>query len=212
MSRLYSRTYVPDNVAEPQHTAIVIHGLGSNEMDLLGLGRNFDLPIRFVAPRAPLSSGFGFGFSWYNFAERAEPDAESFTDSLASLTAFVADVRAEYDVEPEQLTLIGFSQGAVMSIATALSLRDDIGAVVAMSGYFPQPAGWEPMHADLRQLPVLVTHGDEDDIVPVELGRNAAQLLREHGADVQYEQFSMAHEVNPACMATVRRWLQNRLA
>lgn len=213
MSELFFRSWEPDGVASPALTAIVVHGLGSNEEDLLGLGRPLGLPIRLVAPRGPMQVplGFGVGYAWYEFAAAGQPEPEGFTRNLEALVDFVDTVRTRYEVPREQLIMMGFSQGAVMSIATALTIPDKIGGVVALSGYFARPTGWSPAHADLAGLPILVTHGTEDNVLPVEWGRAAAEALRDYGADVQYEEFPMAHQVSPECLDAVRTWLKGRM-
>lgn len=213
MSELFSRSWEPEGVATPALTAIVVHGLGSNEEDLLGLGRPLGLPIRLVAPRGPMQVplGFSVGYAWYEFAGSGNPEPEGFNRSLDALVQFVRAVRTRFDVPREQLIMMGFSQGAVMSIATALSIPDEIGGVAALSGYMPRPTGWAPPHDYLGGLPVLVTHGSEDHVLPVEWGREAAESLRHMGADVQYEEFSMAHQVSPECLDAVRAWLEQRM-
>lgn len=213
MSRLISRVLEPEGHPSPPLTAIVVHGFGSNEEDLLSLGRELRLPCRLVAPRGPieLRHGFGIGYAWFEFASLGEPETASFLHGVDLLVDLVDDVRTRYGVPPEQLILMGFSQGAVMSIATALTVRDQVGGVVALSGYFPRPSGWAPPHDRLHGLPVLVTHGTMDDVLPVEWGRAAADALRGMGAEVRYEEFPMAHQVSPACLDVVRSWLEDRM-
>lgn len=211
MSELFFRVHEPEG--EVVLTAIAVHGFGSDEEDLLGLGKELDLPIRLVAPRGPieLRHAFGIGYAWFEFTSIGQPKTDGFRRSVDSLTSLVKDVRRRWQVPKERLVMMGFSQGAVMSIATALNALDDVGGVVALSGYFPRPEGWTPAFDDLKGLPVLVTHGDADDVLPVAWGRAAADALREMGADVRYEEFPMAHQVSPECLAVVREWLQDRM-
>lgn len=213
MAELVFREFTPEGVASPPLTVVAIHGFGSNEDDLLGLGQHLDLPVRLVAPRGPIEMhhAFGAGYAWFEFASLGQPEPESFRRSVDLLVTFVDDVRSRRDIPSEGLILMGFSQGAVMSIATALSVPDRIGGVVALSGYFPRPADWTPPHDTLSGLPVLVTHGTADDVLPVEWGREAAETLRALGADVRYEEFAMAHQVSPECVDVVRTWLQARI-
>src|SRR5690606_14059059 len=79
--------------------------------------------------------------------------------------------------------------------------------VVALSGYLPRPEVWQPPRTDLGGMPVLVTHGTYDSILPVAWGRAAAERLRQYNADVRYEEFPMDHEVNTACLEVIRGWL-----
>src|SRR5690606_10975830 len=81
----------------------------------------------------------------------------------------------------------------------------------ALSGYLPRPEVWQPPRTDLGGMPVLVTHGTYDSILPVAWGRAAAERLRQYNADVRYEEFPMDHEVNTACLEVIRGWLAARV-
>lgn len=198
----------------PRLTVIAIHGRGSNEDDLIGLAPPLGLPLRVVAPRGPLPIPLGWaqGWAWYEFVQAGDPEPETFRRSLESLIALVDHVRERHQLTSEQLVLLGFSQGAVMSLAVALSAPDRIGGVVALSGYLPRPAAWKPPHTDLGGLPILVTHGTYDSILPVAWGRAAAERLKGFNANVRYEEFPMDHEVNAACLDVIREWLAARLS
>lgn len=213
MTKLFARTLEPSGNVEAQLTAIVIHGLGSNEQDLLGFAQPLGLPIRFVAARAPIPMphGFGTGYAWYEFGEGGHPVLEGFQTGLDGLIQLVDDVKTTHDVPSNELIVLGFSQGSVMTMATALSIPDQIGGIVAMSGYFPSPEGWQPPRDDLRGLPALFTHGTADPIVPVQGSRDASEKFRQLGADVQYNEYDMAHEVSAECLFTVRDWLSQRI-
>ena len=209
---------VPVRVWEPQGeaprlTIIAIHGRGSNEDDLIGLAPPLRLPVRFVAPRGPLPVPLGWtqGYAWYEFANLGDPVPDTFQRSVDLLVALVDEVRQRYSLTREQLVMLGFSQGAVMSLAVALTVPDRIGGVVALSGYLPRPEVWKPAHTDLGGMPILVTHGTYDSILPVAWGRAAAERLRGFKADVRYEEFPMDHEVNAACLQVIREWLAARL-
>jgi len=198
---------------EPRLTVIAIHGRGSNEHDLLGLAQPLGLPLRVVAPRGPLqlSLGWTVGYAWYEFANLGDPEPEGFQQSVDRLVALVDHVRDRWQLAREQLVLLGFSQGAVMSMSVALTIPERVGGVVALSGYLPRPEVWQPPRTDLGGMPVLVTHGTYDSILPVAWGRAAAERLRQYNADVRYEEFPMDHEVNTACLEVIRGWLAARI-
>lgn len=214
MTKLYARTLEPSGDTEAKLTVLLIHGLGSNEDDLLGFAQPLGLPLRYVSARGhiPMPHGFAPGFAWYEFAAGGHPVRQGFEQGLDGLIQLVRDVKAAHDVPSSKLLVAGFSQGAVMTMATALSIPDEIGGIVAMSGYFPAPEGWQPPHEDLRGLPALFTHGTADPIVPVQGSRDASVKFQQLGADVQYEEFhDMAHEVSPECLLTIRNWLKARV-
>lgn len=212
MSELFFRVHNPE--AGAALTIVAVHGFGSNEEDLLGLGRELELPVRVVAPRGPieLRHAFGTGYAWFSFTSIGQPESESFRRAVDALARFLEDVRTGWNVPGGRLVMMGFSQGAVMSIATALTALPHLDGVIALSGYYPRPEGWTLAYPDLKGLPVLVTHGTSDDVLPVQWGRDAAETLQSLGAQVRYEEFPMAHQVSPACLAAVRTWLKEQFA
>jgi len=111
-------------------------------------------------------------------------------------------------VDPERVVLLGFSQGAVMSLGTQALQPESVAGVIALSGYFPIEV--EPDAGNLVGRPALVAHGTHDDIIPVEAGRRTRDLLERHGVDLTYREYPMAHHVSAEEMAEARAWL-NRL-
>lgn len=213
MTELFARTVEPAGGLQAQLTVVALHGLGSHEEDLLGFAGPLDLPVRLVGARAPIPMphGWGGGYAWYEFGPGGRPVVDGFENSLAALVRLVERVRSDHRVPASQLIVLGFSQGAVMTMAMGLAIPDHIGGIVAMSGYFPEPDGWQPPGADITDLPVLLTHGVDDPIVPVQGSRTAAERFRGLGAAVQYNEYPMGHEVSMECLLTVRTWLRARI-
>ena len=106
--------------------------------------------------------------------------------------------------------LAGFSQGALMSFDVGYRTELDLAGIMAMSG-----AIFEGDLPDLRakkDLPVLIVHGAQDDVVPVLAARRARLILGEHGIEPEYHEFPMGHHVTPESMDVVRRFLDRVLA
>ena len=181
---------------------VLVHGRGANERDLVGLFDELDPGRRLhgYSPRAPFSLPPG-GFQWYRVHRVGFPDPETFPAGFAALAALVDSL------PHERVVLAGFSQGAVMSLAVGLGAgRPRPAAVVAFSGFVPVVAGWE-LDTTAPLPPVAVAHGVHDPVIPVELGRRAAEELEAAGADVLYRESPMGHAIDPAFVAELRPWI-----
>ena len=148
------------------------------------------------------------GYEWYRLREPRRLDEATLRSSLDALAEFLDTVKVAYPIDPERVVLLGFSQGAVMSLGAQALRPDSVAGVIALSGYFPIEV--EPDAGNLVGRPAFVAHGVYDDIIPVEAGRRTRDLLERHGVDVTYREYSMAHQVSAEEMAEARLWL-NRL-
>ena len=116
------------------------------------------------------------------------------------MSAWLDDLLAEHGLP---FVLGGFSQGAVMSYALGLGRgRPKPAALIALSGFLPTVERFE---LDLATAPpVAIGHGTYDQVIPVEWGRRARDVLTEAGADVLYREYPLPHAIDPAFLAELR--------
>ena len=190
----------------PYPGLILLHGRGSDEDDLLGLAPYLDPRLLVVSVRAPFQFPMG-GYTWYSMEEVGNPELSELTESHHRVLQFVEDMPAMYPVDPEQLFLLGFSMGSVMSLAAALTRPAKIRGIVAHSGYVPEypslPFDWE--HS--AHCRFFVAHGVEDPVIPIQFGRRAKALLSEKGVDLTYREYPIAHHVSEESLSEIARWL-----
>jgi phospholipase/carboxylesterase len=178
---------------------VLLHGRGADEHDLFPLLDALD-PERALhgyTPRGPLTLPPG-GAHWYALGGIPTPTPDHFYASLEALDAFLD--RLPY----ERIVLGGFSQGCVMSYALALGAgRTRPDALLAMSGFIPQVAGFE---LDLESpFPrIAIVHGTYDPVIPVEFGREARDRLAGAGADVVYRESPIEHWIDPQVLPLLR--------
>ncbi len=209
-------------VREPlQRTAVapplllLLHGIGSNEADLFGLASYLDERFLIVSARAPVVMGPG-AYGWFNIeftSQGMTADIAQAQRSLALLPGFITELIESYEVNARCVYVAGFSQGAMMSLALALSQPAQIAGVVAMSGRFPAQvlaAGALDEQA-LTGLPILVTHGLYDTVLPIESGRAIRQQLATLPVVCAYHEYPMGHEINLDCLRDVAAWLSRAL-
>src|SRR5262249_19787556 len=162
-------------------------GRGADEEDLMGLEAALDPRLTVVSARAPFR--LGPGFAWYDMAQIGNPDEDSLYTSLLELRDFVDGLPAAYNIDPQRLFLLGFSQGAIMSASLALTVPNKIRAVIMHSGYVPAGSGLEVVPGGIEGKPFFVAHGIYDEVIPVIYGRQSEAYLASHGARLVYQEY-----------------------
>jgi phospholipase/carboxylesterase len=198
----------------PPPVLLLMHGVGSNEEDLMGLAPALDPRLFLVSPRAPLTLGPS-SFGWYHVQFVPNGfliDEEEANESLELLLRFVDQVTEAYGVDARRLYLAGFSQGCIMSIGAALTAPEKFAGVVGMSGrLLDSMLRKSASAAKLRNLPVMLVHGLRDTVIPVADGRSMRDELQRLPVDLTYKEYDMAHHVTPESMSDISGWLTARL-
>lgn len=166
----------------------LLHGLGSNKEDLISLAPYFARYCPntvFVSPDAPQPCDMGpFGFQWFSLQDR-DPHVmlKGIEESFPVLKQFIEDVVAKYNVKKERVILLGFSQGTMMSLYTAPRLDKTIAGVIGYSGALL--GGAELADSQFKKPPVLLIHGNRDDVVAYSALQNAEGFLSKSGFDIK---------------------------
>jgi phospholipase/carboxylesterase len=198
----------------PPPLLILLHGVGSNEQDLIGLAPALDPRFYIVSARAPITLGQG-AFGWYHVqftptTQIINPDeAES---SRKLLLKFIDEVLEAYTIDPSRVYLLGFSQGCIMSIAAALTQPDKFAGIVGMSGrLLPNILEKAVPPGHLKGLPVLVVHGTADSVLSITEGRAIRDALQQLPVDLTYREYAMGHHVSEESLNDISDWLTARL-
>ena len=191
---------------------LLLHGIGSNEDDLAALAPYLDGRFLMVSARAPLVMGPG-SFGWFNieFTPRGMvADLEQAEQSRALLLKFIDEVLGTYNPDPACLFLMGFSQGAMMSLSVALAQPGKVAGVVAMSERFPSQAQMSAPEA-LKDMPIMVAHGIYDPVLPIDSAREAREKLEALQVALTYREYQMGHEVSMESLRDIAAWLSSTL-
>ena len=191
-------------------TILALHGRGSNEEDLVGLVPHLPQGLLWISPRAPLLLGPG-SYEWYRVRVIGKPEPEQVMAALETIDHFIDEVLANYPVDPQKLFLLGFSQGSILSMCYTLTHPSRIAGVIAQSGYLPNNVDLEIDEADVKGKPFILTHGDQDTMIPVEWDRASRDRLRELGVGLSYHEFQMGHSVSTESLAVISAWLEKQL-
>jgi len=195
---------------EPEGLLVLHHGRGTSERDLLGLADLLDPErrLRVVTPRAPLTLPGSPGYHWYLVPRVGYPDPETFEAARTALAELHDELWEQSGIGPEKTVLGGFSMGAVMSYALALSAdRPAVAGILAFSGFVPTVAAWEPALADRTATRAFVSHGRNDPVIGVDFAQRARELLTEGGLDVTYRESELGHQIDPAHLREASAWL-----
>jgi phospholipase/carboxylesterase len=191
-------------------TILALHGRGSNEEDLIGLAPHLPQGLGWISPRAPLVLGTG-SYEWYRVRVIGKPEPDQVHAALETLDHFIDEILSTYPIDPQKLFLLGFSQGSILSMGYALEHPDKVADVIAQSGYIPRGVDFQIDATGVKGKPFLLSHGEQDTLIPVEWGRASRDRLQELGVDLSYHEFQMGHSVSTESLAISSAWLEKQL-
>jgi|SRR5688572_10414254 len=201
----------PASAPTPHYpTILALHGRGSNEEDLIGLAPHLPQGLLWISPRAPLLLGPG-SYEWYRVRVIGKPEPEQVLAALETIAHFVDEILTTYPIDPQKLFLLGFSQGSILSMCYTLIKPARIAGVIAQSGYIPNGMDLETDEVGVKGKPFLLTHGDQDTLIPVDWGRASRDRLKGLGADVEYHEFQIGHNVSMESLTAIAQWLKRYL-
>ncbi|GMN08768.1 alpha/beta fold hydrolase [Croceitalea sp. MTPC9] len=194
---------------------IMLHGYGSNEEDLFSFASELPPEVFIISVRAPYNLE-PYGHAWYaiNFdAEQGKwSDDTQAINSREKIVAFIEEACKAYNLDKENVTLLGFSQGTILSYAVALSYPEKVKNVIALSGYINEGIlidGFKDK--DHTKLDFYCSHGQVDAVIPIEWAQRAPEFLKKLGIKHVFEEFPVGHGVAPQNFYAFQKWLNLRL-
>ncbi|MCX7559531.1 alpha/beta fold hydrolase [Sulfitobacter sp. F26204] len=204
---------------ETRSIVVFLHGYGANGADLLGLADPLGehLPdTMFVAPNAPETiAGMPNGYQWFPIpwidGSSEEESMRGMDQSVQDLNAFLDALMVDEDVLPEQVVLFGFSQGTMMALHVAPRREDSVAGIVAFSGRLLAPESLA--EEAVVKPPILLVHGDQDDVVPPESLAQAAEALEAAGWKDVYAHImkGTAHGIAPDGLSVALAFMRDKL-
>ena len=201
----------PSKVSAKYPTLILLHGRGADENDLLSIAEYLDERLFIVSARAPFPFQQVSGYTWFDLLEMGMPDPKMFDESFNKVVQFIEDIKTGYPVNPSKVFLCGFSMGAIISFALALTRTETLAGVIANSGYIPEENQLQFNWAGIKGKPFFVSHGLYDPVIPITFGRRASELLRNAQADLCYREYEMGHQIGEESLNDIMQWLTKYL-
>jgi phospholipase/carboxylesterase len=188
--------------SEPSRLVLLIHGLSGDENSMWVFARNLPDHLAVLAPRGIHVAREG-GYTWRKVIPDMHglPTMEELRPSADALINFVDNWSKTEGVPASQIDVVGFSQGAALTYTIALLHPDRIHALAALSGFFPLGAEELVATGILVGKPIFVSHGRQDDMVPVELARRSVSLIEASGAKVKFCETDGGHKVSAECFS-----------
>ncbi|WP_421811844.1 alpha/beta hydrolase [Flagellimonas sp.] len=193
----------------------MFHGYGSNEEDLFSFASELPGEFMVISVKAPYSLE-PFGHAWYaiNFdAEQGKwSDDEQAKESRERIVAFIDEAIEAYDIDKANITLLGFSQGTILSYAVALSYPEKVRNVVALSGYINENILVDDYaQKDHSDLNFYVSHGQVDQVIPLEWAEKSPEFLKKLKISTTYHEFPIGHGVSQQNFFSFKKWLEEHV-
>ncbi len=194
---------------------LLIHGYGSNEADLFSFADHLPDEFLVVSVRAPLTLGFQ-SYAWYTINFNAQngnySDIPEALKAKESLLNFMDELENILPYDSDNITLLGFSQGTILSYGLALSHPDKIKNVVALSGYIKEELITQIEDNSLYDnLDFFISHGTQDQVIPLDWAQKAPLYLNNLGINAVFKTYPAGHGVTPQNFNDLNQWLLTKL-
>ena len=217
MNNNLSLSYIsrPSTLSENAPLLIMLHGYGSDENDLFSFATELPRELFIISLKAPYSLE-PFGNAWYaiNFeaAQGKWSNHEEAKQSRDLIAKFIDEATEHYPVNKNNVTLLGFSQGTILSYAVALTYPEKVNNIIALSGYINKDI--LPDQSDIsnyKHLNFYCSHGRDDQVIPVEWARQSRPFLNALMIKNQYSEFPVGHGVAPQNFHEFKEWLKDKI-
>ena len=190
---------------------LLLHGYGSNEDDLFSFASELPDEYFVISARAPYDLQYG-SYAWY--AINFDADQNKFSDQSQAVLSrdlvvkFLEELKSKFPIDSSNITLIGFSQGSILSYSIALSYPKIVQRVGALSGYLNLDTTIvNYQNNDFSGLKIFSSHGTVDQVIPVEWARKTDPILKSLGINSTYKEYPIGHGVSPQNFYDLKSWL-----
>ena len=179
----------PASGGKPKSLVVFLHGYGADGNDLIGIGREWAKALpstAFVSPNAPeRCPGTPTGRQWFPLTMRDQRElVRGVATARPALDTFLDSELQRHGLDDGACALVGFSQGTMMSLHVGPQRRGRLAGILGFSGLLADPAAFRP--DAVQKPPVLLIHGDRDDLIPVAAIFSAAEGLAAAGIPVEW--------------------------
>lgn len=206
-------------VKEPKATIknpsllVLLHGYGSNENDLFSFTKELPEDLLIVSAQAPYELGFG-AYAWFaiNFDDEKGKfyDLKEAKKSVDEIALFIDEVKEKYNTNPAKTFLLGFSQGASLSLALSFLYPNKVQNVLALSGFVVTELLPEKISKEITTT-YYSSHGSVDQVIPVEWARKTKPFIEDLGLEIEYSEYPVGHGVAPQNFFSFKNWIEKHL-
>lgn len=212
---LHHVLHLPDSLRPGAPVLVLLHGRGSNENDLVGLGPRLMPGAAVIAPRGPWEGapwGYGPGWAWYRYLGDDRPEPESFRASQQALAELIESLPALLRVAPGPVVVGGFSQGGTMSLAFATREGSGVAGALNFSGFLADHPDVSTGPGSLAGVRLFWGHGTEDPAIPFAMAVSGRERLAATGAALETRDYPIGHGISPEEIRDAAAWTQATVA
>jgi phospholipase/carboxylesterase len=160
-----------------------------------------------VAPRGLYAAPLG-GYGWLREVKQEWPRLAEFKTVVTALEDLNSKKYFPMG-DFSQLHLVGFSQGAALAAAYSLLMPRRVRALACLSGFLPEGIETVSLGEEFYKMPIFITHGTQDKLVPVDRARSAVRFFHQAGADVSYCEAEVGHKLGAACFKALEMFFED---
>ena len=203
--------HLPSNLEKGKKYPVIyaMHGMGSDEKDIINLIEELQNDFILIGIRGNLSKDNGFAY--FSIKSFGNPDIDSFDSAVSNLREFINSAPKSYPIDTTKQYLLGFSQGAILSMTLALTMGEELKGIIALSGYIPRHVEANYPIKSLENLLVFISHGENDPVFTVSIGKDNYDFFKNLNAKVTYKHYAVGHEVSLEIKKDFVKWLYSNL-
>ena len=187
-------------------TIFTLHGKGSNERNMLGLVEPVSNEFIIVGIRGNLT--LGAGYQYYELKSLGNPIREIFDQAATQLQQFIQYATKKYPIDSAKRYLLGFSQGAILSMTLALTMGEQLKGIVALNGYVPDFVKTEYPLKSVKDVSVFISHGEFDSVFPIRIGQETAAYFQDQTTNLTFLTYPTDHGVSEENQRDFVHWLR----
>jgi phospholipase/carboxylesterase len=203
----------PQSKTSESPLLLLLHGFGSNESDLHSFANYLPETHYIVSIRAPFKLPNG-GFAWYNIS--FDEDMNKFNnhdqakDSINMIINFIEELSNKYLIDKDKISLLGFSQGTILSYALCLNYPEKFKNIIGFSGYIDEAMiNIESENTDYSKLNLYISHGKDDRVIPVDWARKSTEVLKRNKIKYSFNEFNSGHAISAENFYDFKNWLES---
>lgn len=189
---------------------ILLHGVGANEEGLIQIGEMLEPNSLIVSLRAPIVMG-ATSFAWFHVQFTSNGPVHNWAEANRSFELLeneITELSKKYNIPQSRISVMGFSQGSIMTMGLALKSKLQLSKYYCFSGRtLPEFAQYGLEQPEVAQgKRVFLAHGVQDDKLPVQLGRTSKEVLEKVKADFHYNEFQGGHQITKDVIEHAAKW------
>ncbi len=206
--KLKYRIYKPSHIKNDLKIIFLLHGYGSNEEDLFSLKEFIPSNYIIISLRAPIIIGFN-SYAWYtiNFENNIDRWIDK-DEAINSKNVIINDISLHMEdlgFKNKKISLLGFSQGAILSWSLGIEYPHLIKNILPLSGFYHSEITNSDSNSKFK-LNCFSSHGIHDPVIPISWARNGIELIKKN-INIEFKEYQSGHEINNENLRDIIEWL-----